>query len=145
MSDLDQQGAEAKARHFVLTTVWQGLSELADQINAETDRIATLTMDPAAELGKVTLLIYPVGSQPAQATPLFRYDIATSASASGVSVRFAAQPAVVNGELHSQEQGKFALPGSGEGGHVTPRDVGDDAARRYQAVMAAETARDGGR
>jgi hypothetical protein len=103
MPDLDQQGAEAEARQFVLTTVWHGLSELADQINAESDRIATLTADPAAPLGQLSLCVYPVGSQPAQATPLFRYDVAVSSASFGVSVQFAAQPAVVNGAVRSQE------------------------------------------
>ena len=83
MPDLDQQGAEAEARQFVLTTVWQALSELADQINAETDRIATLTVDTAAPLGRVSLRVYPVGSQPAQATPLFRYGVAGGSVVSG--------------------------------------------------------------
>src|SRR5215213_5380807 len=108
MPDAEQPFTETQARQFVLTTVWQGLNQLADQINAETDRIATLTVDSAAPLGTVSLCVYPVGSQPAQATPLLRSVVAVAPAGSGVSVRFAAQPAVVNGRLRHQEQGELA-------------------------------------
>jgi len=137
MPDLDQQGAEAEARQFVLTTVWQGLSELADQINAETDRIATLTVDPAAPLGRVSLCVYPVGSQPAPATPLFRYDVAVGSVVSGVSVQFAVEPAVVNGQLRPQEQGELVWTAHGGRRPLTPHDIRDDVAPRYRAAMQA--------
>jgi hypothetical protein len=145
MPDAQQQPAEAAARQFVLTTVCQGLSEFADHINAQTDRIATLTVDPAVELGAVSLCVYPVGSRPAQAAPLFRFDVAVRSAASGVRVHFVAKPAVVNGEVRSQEQGELTLPGAGEGHPVTPQRIRDEVARRFQAVMATRTARDAGR
>ena len=112
--DAQQKSPELRARHFVLTTVWQGLSELADRINADPDRIATLTMDPAADLGTVSLRVYPVGSQPAQATPLFRYDVTGSVVGSGVSVRFAAEPAVVNSQVRRGERGDLAIRAPGD-------------------------------
>jgi hypothetical protein len=136
MPEAEQPLAESEARRFVLTTVWQGLSELADQINAKSDRIATVTVDPAAP-GRISLRVYPVGSQPAQATPLFRYEVAVSSVASGPRVPFVAQPAVVNGQMRNQERGELAMPGTREGGPVTPRDVRDDVVRCYQDVLAA--------
>jgi hypothetical protein len=140
MSEAEQPLAKAAARQFVLTTVWQGLSELADQINAETDRIATLMVDLAAPLGRVSLCVYPGRSQPAQATPLFRFGVAVSSAGSGVGVQFVAWPAVVNGQVHRREQGELAMTGKREGGPVTPQDVREDVARRYEAVLAAQTA-----
>jgi hypothetical protein len=145
MPDEQQQRAEAQARQLVLTTVWQGLSELTDQINAETDQIATLTVDPAAELAAVSLRIYRVGSRPAQATPLFRFDVAVSSTGSGVRVQVVAQPAVINGQVRSEEHGQLTMPRPGEGDPLTPQDVRDDVARRYQAVLAAQTGHDAGR
>jgi hypothetical protein len=138
----EQQRADAQARQFVLTTVWQGLSEVADQINAETDRIATLTVDPAAEFAGGSLGVYPVGSRPAQATTLFRFDVAIHSAGFGVRVHFVGQPAVISGQERSEERGELTIPGAGEGGPVTPQDVRDDVARRYQAVVAAQTAPD---
>jgi hypothetical protein len=96
MPNAPQPLTEAQARQFVLTTVWQGLSEVADQINAETDRIATVTVDPS-DRGRVSLHVYPVGSQPAQAAPLFRYVVAVRPVGSSARIQFATQPAVVNG------------------------------------------------
>jgi hypothetical protein len=143
MSEAQHPLTEAAARQFILTTVWQGLSELADQINAQTNRIATVTVDPQAELGRVSLCVYPVGSQPAQATPLFRYQVAGTPVGSGVRVQFVARPVVINGRLQRQEQGQLAMPGTRAGSPVTPQDVRDDVARRYKAVLAAQTAPDG--
>jgi hypothetical protein len=145
MPNAEQQPATAQARQFILTTVWQGLSDLADQINAETDRIATLTVDPTAELGKVSLCVYPVGSQPAQAAPLFRYVVAVTSVAAGSRVQFVAQPAVINGQVRSQERRELALTAHGDGRPLTPDRIRDDVARRYQAVMAAQTTRDAAR
>jgi len=141
MSDARQKSPETQTRQFVLTTVWQGLSELADQINAESDQIATVTVDPA-DRGRVSLHVYPVGSQPAQAAPLFRYDVAVSSVASGRRVQFMAQPAMVNGQLRSQEQGELAMTAPGARHPCTPRDIRDEVARRYQhAVQIWETRR----
>jgi len=140
MSDAQQHPlTEAKSRHFVLTTVWQGLTELADQINTETDRIATLALDPTAEPGGISLCVYPVGSQPAQATPLFRYDVAVSSVASGVRVQFQVQPAVVNGQMRGREQGELVSTAQRERRPRTPQDIRHDVARRYQAVVEAPT------
>jgi hypothetical protein len=137
MPGTQPQLMETTARHFVLTTVWQGLSELADHINAETDRVATLVVDPAVPLGQVSLCVYPVGSQPAQATPIFRYDVTVRSAASDVRVQFVAQPAVVNGQLRSREQGALAIPETEnmEWSAMTPHDVRDDVERRYQAAV----------
>jgi hypothetical protein len=135
---------EAQAQQFVLTTVWQGLSELADQINAKSDRIAMVTADPVAP-GRVSLRVYPVGSQPAQATPLFRYDVAVTSAGAGASVQFVAQPVVVNDQLCSQEQGELAVTAPGHGQPCTPQDIRDEVARRYQAVIDDQAARDGER
>src|SRR5215213_2036628 len=118
VSEAGQPLTAAEARQFVLTTVWQGLSELADHINAQKDRIATLTVDPAA-LGLVSLCVYPVGSQPAQATPLFRYAVTVGSAGSGVRVQFVAQPAVINGQVQRHEQGELAVTGTGDGGTAT--------------------------
>jgi hypothetical protein len=115
----ERQRADAQARQFVLTTVWQGLSEFADQINAETDQIATLAVDPTAELAGVSLRVYPVASRPVQTTPLFRFAVAVSSSGFGVRVHFVAQPAVINGQVRSEERGELTMPGAGQGGPVT--------------------------
>jgi hypothetical protein len=136
-----EQRTEAQARQYLLTTVWQGLSELADQINAESDRIATLTVEPAARLGKVSLCVYPVGSRPAQATPLFRYDVAVRSASSAVSVWFTAGPAVIHGHLGGWERGELAMTAHGDRRPLTPQDIRDDVVRRYQAVLVARTAR----
>jgi hypothetical protein len=144
MPDAQQKSPEAQARHFVLTTVWQGLSQLAHHINAQTDRIATVTVDSAAKLGRVSLCVYPVGSQPAQATLLFRYEVAVNSVGSGVRVQFVAQPTVVNGQVQSQEQGELAMPGTEGGDPMTPQRIREDVARRFQAVMDARTARGAG-
>jgi hypothetical protein len=145
MSDARQVSPEAQARQFLLTTVWQGLSELADRINAQTDRIATLTMDPTTELGRVSLCVYPVGSRPAQAKPLFRYEVAGRSTGSGVSVQFVAQPAVISGQARYEERRELAMTAHGNDRSLTPQDILDDVARRYQAVLAARSARDAGR
>ena len=91
MPEAQQPRVEAAAQQFVLTTVWHGLSELADQINGQTDRIATVTVDPP-ERGRVSLRVYPVGSQPAQAAPLFSYVVIVRSGASRPRVRFDARP-----------------------------------------------------
>jgi hypothetical protein len=138
-----EQAPAAETRHFILTTVWQGLSELADRINAESDRIATVTVDPA-DRGRVSLRVYPVGSQPAQAPPLFRYGVAVSSVASGSRVQFVAQPAVVNGQLLSGEQGELVMTTPSERQPRTSQDVRGEVARRYQAVISTQTAHDAG-
>ena len=102
-------------------------------------------VDPTAELGKVSLCVYPVGSRPAQATPLFRYEVTGSTTGSGVSVKFGVEPAMVNGQLRTQEHGDLAMPRLGDDRPLTPDDIRDDVARRYQAVLAARIARDAGR
>jgi hypothetical protein len=140
-----EQPTEEEARQFVLSTVWQALSDLADQINAKSNRIATLAVDAAAPQGRVSLSVYPVGSQPAQAPPLFRYDVAVARTGSRVSIRSEAQPAVVNGQMRSREQGELAMTTPGEHHPVTPEHIRDDVARRYRAVMVTQTARDAGR
>jgi hypothetical protein len=57
-------------------------------------------------------------------------------------VQFVAQPAVVNGQVRSKERGERTMPEAEEGGPVTPQDIRDDVARRYQDVLAARTRRD---
>jgi hypothetical protein len=143
MPGAKQLPTQSEARQFVLTTVWQGLSELADGINMGSNRIATLTVDPGADLGNVSLCVYPVGSKPAQATPLFRYDVEGSVVGSGVSVLFVAAPAVVNGELRSTDRGELAILGTapGERNAMTPHHVRDDVARRYEAALEGLKAR----
>ena len=130
-----------QAQQFVLMTVWQGLSELADEINAESNRIATVTGDPGAP-GRVLLRVYPVGSQPAQATPLFRYEVTVSSVTSGPRVLFVAQPALVNGQPLRGEQGELAMTVPGQRQPCAPQDIRDEVARRYQTVIDDPVARD---
>ena len=135
-----EQPTEAQARQFLLTTVWQGLSELADWINATSDRIATVRGDPTGR-GRVSLRVCPVRSEPTQAAPLFRYDVTVSAGAANPPVQFVAQPAVVTGQLNSQEQGDLAMTAPGGRHPRTPQDICDEVARRYQAVIDAQASR----
>ena len=91
----------------------------------------------------MSLRVYPVGSQPAQATPIFSYDVAVRSVGSQVSVQFEAQPAIVNGELRTGERGELAIPGTQPSPFnlLSPQLVRDSVARRYQAVMEAQGAR----
>jgi hypothetical protein len=134
-----EQLTEAHAQQFLLTTVWQGLRELADAINAESDRIATLTVDPA-EGARVSLRVFPVGFQPAEAAPFFPYDVAVASTDSGVGVHFVTQPAVVNGQMRHQEREALTMTARRDRRLLTPDRIRDEVVRRYQTVMEAQTA-----
>jgi hypothetical protein len=59
-------------------------------------------------------------------------------------VQFVAQPALVNGQLLSGEQGELAMTTPGQRHPRTSHDIRDEVARRYQAVITTQTAHDAG-